>query len=122
MILNTVVETLPLIVRFVGPGPAIVSTLLLMTNGPLYNTILEDAGIENVIVSPFAAAAMAPRNEPTPLSHTFVTVHVAADADNAPARSIVAHHARRHDDRAHARRFRLRVNWLCEYEFMVISF
>jgi len=62
----------PLMVNRLAPGPAIVISLG-ATNG-VVSVIVAGSGTLNVIVSPFAALAMACLSDPGPLSFVFVTV------------------------------------------------
>src|ERR1017187_5354001 len=73
--LNTRLLRLPLIDKFVGPGPTMVR-LWLMASSPLVNTIIPVALGLKTMVSPEPELMMAWRKEPDRLSLVFMTVKV----------------------------------------------
>src|SRR5436190_20440327 len=73
--LQTRLLGLPLMARFVAPGPEM-TRLLLIINSPLVSGIVAGIDTEKTMVSPLLALARACRNVPAPLSELFVTVMV----------------------------------------------
>src|SRR5262249_12949057 len=80
---RTRLASLPLIVSWFAPGPAIV-TLLETNNWPLVRVIVPETTVASMVSSSLAAASAA-RREPGPLSSVLVTVMVAASAQGRTA-------------------------------------
>src|SRR5436309_15538615 len=74
---RTRLEWLPLIVRPPAPGPRM-ARFFETSSSPLVSLMVDDAGSENLMVSPAREFLSTARNEPVPLSAAEVTVRVAA--------------------------------------------
>ena len=77
----------PLIARLAGPGPLMV-TLLVISNSPPVRAIVPVTPVTSM-KSPFDALASAVRRDPGPVSAVLVTVMVAALTTIEPAHSRV---------------------------------
>src|SRR5207237_441994 len=91
---NTLDELFPLIVRLEAPGPLIVRFLLIKSS-PLVSVMVAGRVRLKLMVSPGAAAAIASRSDPGPLSAWFVTVIAAAKAGTAPKTASITVRTRR---------------------------
>jgi hypothetical protein len=80
---NTRLAALPLTAKLVTPGPRMV-TLLVISSSPVVSVMVPETTVAS-IVSPSAAQANAPRNEPGPLSAVVVTVVLQGGGTPGPA-------------------------------------